>query len=1080
MGYLPFGKKPFGLPILASAKAKSISGFRVATAASLSVLSAVTFAQEQATTLEELIVTGTRATIQDSIDLKRNSINIVDGLSADEIGAIPALSIGEALETLTGASSHRENGGATEVSIRGLGPFLTNTVVNGREATNGAGNRAVNFSIFPSELFNKIGIYKTQSASFIEGAVGGQVQLETKRPLDHGERSIQLSLKGAYNEDEQDVLDGQDLGHRATISFIDQFESDAGEFGVSLGVQVREESNPEQEFTRSGTPRICDLDDGIPTATTCSDNEFFLRDPSTPEEEREFAFLSSSAQFRQNQTNDERNSFFGAFQWQPNDRLDINLDTQWSERIQTERRSDLLFAELNRNLNPDLNDDGTIDIDDNPAADTVVIENGILQSFTNAGQEIQLLGQDFTRDEEYKGVGLNLEYQVNADLLVSFDASYSDTYRIENEESLRFGDEIERLVSADFSQSDVGIFGVTQLDGSAFDASDLGEFLRGATSDGVGSTAQDFIDAFAEDSDFDDRLRARVQEDIRENTLTAFRGDIELQTDELDFIHTIESGFRFSDMEYSRKGNINSDWTLTGLGGGSDLQAQALADITNNCVDGPLVDNFEEVSADQNALFLNYNSINAGCSLDIVRAARDGDPDGALTPNNTFNGSSVDVEESTFSFYVQGNYETELFGFNARGNLGVRVLRTEVDSRTFTAPFLLDVNDSGSFELDSPTNFNSGALSNALGDATFLSTTTDSHSYTEILPSATLILDLSDDVLLRAGVFRGLSRSDPAVLGSRQQVGTVQQDIIDRTEVTEAEADGTNLDDGDVLNITAEEIAAYITTQGQSGGAADLDPFSSWNLDLALEWYPNDDTVLSAGAYYKEFTGGYQNTFINSSFTIVDDGSTDTGDALLATGLFPEDGSIEITAPISSIETTDDKSSLYGLEVTASHSFSYLPGFMGGFGGKLSYNYANSDFEFEDDFAGAGVGLDENGDQVPLVGLVPPAEIFGLSQDVMSAQLYWSGGAFDAQAIYKYRSSYFQQYVETPGRIRYVDDNAVLEFRASYDVNDYVQLSFEALNLTNEPRVDYRGLDGNVVQVLSYGPRYFFGVRARF
>ena len=152
----------------------------------MSTLAAANNAYAQEEVKEEIVVTGTRATIQSSIDQKRISTEIVDGLSADEIGDIPALSIGEALETITGASSHRENGGATEVSIRGLGPFLTNTVINGREASNGAGNRAVNFSIFPSELFNKIGIFKTQSASFIEGAVGGQIRLDTKKPIEHG------------------------------------------------------------------------------------------------------------------------------------------------------------------------------------------------------------------------------------------------------------------------------------------------------------------------------------------------------------------------------------------------------------------------------------------------------------------------------------------------------------------------------------------------------------------------------------------------------------------------------------------------------------------------------------------------------------------------------------------------------------------------------------------------------------------------------------------------------------------------------------------------------------------------------
>ena len=78
--------------------------------------------------IEEIVTIGTRATVQRSIDLKRNSTQIVDGLSADEIGDIPALSIGAALETITGATSHRENGGATELSVRGLGPFLGTTV----------------------------------------------------------------------------------------------------------------------------------------------------------------------------------------------------------------------------------------------------------------------------------------------------------------------------------------------------------------------------------------------------------------------------------------------------------------------------------------------------------------------------------------------------------------------------------------------------------------------------------------------------------------------------------------------------------------------------------------------------------------------------------------------------------------------------------------------------------------------------------------------------------------------------------------------------------------------------------------
>ena len=213
--------------------------------------------------IEEVVVTGIREVVKSTIDLKRSSVQIVDGLSSDQIGDIPALSVGDALETITGATSHQENGVATELSVRGLGPFLGTTVVNGREATNGGGNRAVNFSIFPSEMFNKIAIHKSQSAEYIEGAVSGQIHLDTKRPLEFGKRFLQVDVKAAHSPDEANIIDGQEFGSRATVGYIDQFElSGDAMLGVSLGIQVRDESNPEQEYqTTSGQGRLeaCEL-----------------------------------------------------------------------------------------------------------------------------------------------------------------------------------------------------------------------------------------------------------------------------------------------------------------------------------------------------------------------------------------------------------------------------------------------------------------------------------------------------------------------------------------------------------------------------------------------------------------------------------------------------------------------------------------------------------------------------------------------------------------------------------------------------------------------------------------------------
>ncbi|MEL6758667.1 MAG: TonB-dependent receptor plug domain-containing protein, partial [Pseudomonadota bacterium] len=428
---------------------------------------------EEARELDIITVTGTRQVIQDSIALKRSNTQIVDGLSAEEIGDIPALSIGEALENITGVASHRENGGATEVSIRGLGPYLSSTVVNGRAATNGSGDRSVNFSQFPSELINKLAVFKTQDASQIEGGVAGQIQLETLRPLDFGKQRFQFELKGNYNPDQQNIDDSLagDLGYRGTLSYVDQFELDElGEVGISLGFQRSDISQPEAESRQTGPTSnsrpACLITDGLAQYTDQTNGGTFTGFSNNPEttdrgdddcddfnDRRNpanlatrgsdtegvdttidpatglaidagtpFVFAPSQRHFRQNDTHDTRDAFFGQLRWQPNNRLDINLDVQWSERSQEERRSDLTFNGGRRN-DTSLNVAGT----DTTSLDSLITNGngGILRAITDNSIEIQ--GGDFARVETYLGGGLNVEYEVNDRLTVSADYSHSNT-----------------------------------------------------------------------------------------------------------------------------------------------------------------------------------------------------------------------------------------------------------------------------------------------------------------------------------------------------------------------------------------------------------------------------------------------------------------------------------------------------------------------------------------------------------------------------------------------------------------------------------------------------------------------------
>lgn len=975
--------------------------------------------------LEEVLVIGTRRTIQTSIEQKRNAIEIVDGLSADEIGDIPALSIGEALETVTGASSHRENGGATEVSIRGLGPFLTNTVINGREATNGGGNRAVNFSIFPAELFNKIGIYKTQSAKFIEGAVGGQIALETKRPLDHGEQSIQVNLKGAYNPDEQDIDGGQSVGYRGTVSYIDQFETESGgNFGISLGVQRSDTTNPEQEYTTGtggGRLEACQLEsfdfnaqpvdtDGRCENITNRQVPDIIADPTNginSVDDIPFAYLARDRRYRRNSTGDERDSFFGAFQWQPNDRVNLNFDTQISERDQTELRQDVQFGTTQEDIT---------NLVSNPST-------GVPFSFSSI-TDVRANTTNFSRLEEYEGFGLNVEFQVNDALQVSVDASYSNTFRTETDVEINLGGTVDGEIG---NRDDI-----------------LVDFaLDNPSANGVGlATFQEDFD-ITNESLFTarDRAQLRARQVIRENTITALRGDFSLDT-EFGAVNNIQGGVRFSSLEYLTLGGDRSrnginefddqDFDLDSSDSATDQSDAIVFAAANNCgQSGAFPESgFLSNATGSNNLFTNavsgagtgseFATFDFNCLADTLLVNY-----GGLSGIGFQNGletSSNDVTEDTLAVYLQANYESVLADKPIRGNFGVRVVSTDIESVGYRNALTVSQEDDGTF-----------SISAAATDAPLEQVTADS-SYTEVLPSVTMIMELNDDLLFRSGAFRGLSRPDPNSYGNGRDLGV--------------SADST--DSFDSLSDAVQGIAAT--------GNPQLKPLTSWNIDTALEWYPNPDTILSGGVYWKRFLGGFESVLQPENFII--DGQT-------------------VAGTVRTTQTSDRESDLYGLELSAAHSFDYLGGFMGGFGVKLSYNYASSDFEFEDGFGGDGVLFDADGSSSELIGVLDPAGLFGLSKNVASAQVYWQNERFDAQLIYKHRSQYFQQFTrDTQGRIRYTDDNNVVELRLSYAINDKIKLSLEGLNLFDEVRQDFRGVEGNVTQVLSYGPRFFFGIKA--
>ena len=1005
--------------------------------------------QESAELLEEIVVTGVRRDIQNSIQLKRNSTEIVDGLNADEIGALPALSIGEALEIITGAATHRENGGASEVAVRGLGPYLGNTVVNFRESTNGSGNRAVNFSIFPSELFNSVAIHKTQSASYIEGSVSGQVQLSTRRPIDYGEQRVQFSLKGSQHPDDKNII-GQDNGYRGTASYINSWEVEGlGRIGISVGGQKRDDSNPEAEATHTtggGRFEACVLESfdafaqPLDTSGRCDENgsnpdlsndqlqDLIDSDPAyNSVEDIPYAYIPRDRTFRRNTTDDDRQALFGAFQWQPNDDWDVFLDFQQSERDQKELRQDLQFGATQNNLT---------NLVSNP-------HTGLLQRFTT-DTDIRSNTTDFTRFEEYQGAGLNIAWQATDSLEIAFDAAFADTMRTETDVEVRMAANEVLITDPDKTSSREEFLVSFDVNAPGTEGLTLPTIL---CTDGSSSCDPDSL------LDFDitdpryftarDRARIRARQQIREHTIDAYRLDLNWDTDSLGFVNNVQAGVRSSTLTYRTfGGNRNDDGfslfedeDFDGVPGGTSSTPESRAAVfnaANNCGQSSFPEpGFLSESRGGKDLVTVASGIGTGtgwatfdhgCLLDELTANYGGRS--AIGFQNGIQTNSIDLTEDTTALYVQANYESEMSGRPVRGNFGLRIVDTEVASIGYRTPLTV-IQQDGLFFVEQQSGSD-------------YETVLQTNSYTEVLPSMTFIMDINPDWVFRAGVFKGISRPDPHSYGNSRAISTNDSDDPDSGYATLAEA---------VQGIGAP-------------GNPKLEPLPSWNLDVGLEWYANEDTMLAGGVYWKRFQGAFVNAYQQEDFLI--DGNT-------------------VSGTVRTTQVSDETSDLTGLEFTATHSFDYLEGFLGGFGAKFSYNYADSDFEFEDGHGGDGVAFDSNGNPTPLLGLLPPAGLWGLSRHTSATQVYWQNDRFNAQAIYKARSQYFQGYGrDTGARIRYVDDYNTLDLRLRYDITDEIQLSLEGINLLSEPRVDFRGLDGEVVQTLEYGPRVFAGVTARF
>lgn len=193
------------------------------------------------TQLETVVVTGIRRSLETSVNLKRSSAGLVDGIVAEDIGKFPDTNLAESLSRISGVSIDRSNGEGTRVTVRGMGPDFNLVLLNGRQMPGASidgsapSSRSFDFSNLASDGVAALEVYKTSRASSPTGGMGATINVRTQRPFDIKDTIAQVGVK-LVRDDSARRLPGEEQGKTATpeLSGIYSTQSADGTFGIAL------------------------------------------------------------------------------------------------------------------------------------------------------------------------------------------------------------------------------------------------------------------------------------------------------------------------------------------------------------------------------------------------------------------------------------------------------------------------------------------------------------------------------------------------------------------------------------------------------------------------------------------------------------------------------------------------------------------------------------------------------------------------------------------------------------------------------------------------------------------------------
>lgn len=369
--------------------------------------------------------------------------------------------------------------------------------------------------------------------------------------------------------------------------------------------------------------------------------------------------------------------------------------------------------------------------------------------------------------------------------------------------------------------------------------------------------------------------------------------------------------------------------------------------------------------------------------------------------------NSYRVGEDVLAGYARVDFEATLGTLPVTGNFGLRYVRTDTDVRGTTV---------------TPVRNGSG------GVTTTVTPVLTEARYEEWLPSANATIALRDNIQLRLGVGRTMTR--PSLSELRNSINTNSATVTA------------------IYNQGAAALADPALNRTASAGNPNLRPYTSWNFDVSFEWYFDRFGAFSAAAFYKDVSDYIASDFETRTLAFaVNDGSTLPVDIQVASPVNVGN------AAISGIELGYTNRLPFGLGLTATATFATS---------KLELNRS-------------GVGVQSAGIQ-------------GVSDVSYSITPFFEAGPFEINVSYTYRSKYLTDAGALVTSLPTVEENVayyqngfgIVDLGMSYQLRPNVEAFAQVVNLLDQRQVSFAGTRDEFSEIHTFGRTVNFGIRAKF